>query len=338
MTFEGQPPDLVTKLMGSSAWRIFASGEIDVDAGERFASFVAKERIPFGSDLDLHTNGGSLIGGMSLGRVIREYIFTTHVGQKGALKDEFQHIENGVCMSACAIAFLGGKHRFVSGESKYGVHRFTLNDDGVSQIDLAQQLSASVVDYIGEMGVDPKLFTIASETPSDDILVLPKETLNSLNITTNGRSRPIWTIESIEDALYLKGERETVYGMNKYLIVFPAKGSAYIHVIFDGGQNAETAMMMEADSLVFDREMVTAEELRVSRVNDYGRINATYLLTSELLVKMLRAKTVGLCLQFTSGAPIFLGFNDLPFEEGAAKLPGLLSTSHQFRDGFKNER
>src|ERR1700722_2451405 len=286
MIFEGQPPDFVTKLMGRSAWRIFASGEIDANAGERFAAFLALNNIPFGSNLYLHSSGGSLVGGMSLGRVVREHILTTHVGQKGEIKGEFQNIEDGVCMSACAIAFLGGEYRFVSSESEYGVHRFTLNDSGMQQIDHAQQISASVVEYIRAMGVDTELFTIASDIPSNDILVLPKATLNRLNVTNNGLKRPKWTIESIEGALYLKGERETIYGINKYLVIFPAKDNAYIHIIFDGGQNADTAMMMETDGLVFDREIVPASEFRISRVNDHGRINATYLLAPELLAKM----------------------------------------------------
>jgi hypothetical protein len=182
------------------------------------------------------------------------------------------------------------------------------------------------------MGVDTELFTIASDVPSDDILVIPKGTLNRLNVTNNGLKRPRWTIESIEGALYLKGERETIYGINKYLVIFPGKDNAYVHVIFDGGQNAEAAMMMEADRLVFDKELFPAGEIRVSRMNDCGRINAMYLLTPELLEKMLKAKTVGLCLQFATDAPLFLGFDNLPFEEGAAKLPGLISTSHQFRE------
>lgn len=66
MSFEGQPPDLITKLSGSSAWRIFASGEIDANSGERFAAFLAANKIPFGSDVYLHSHGGSLVGGMNL--------------------------------------------------------------------------------------------------------------------------------------------------------------------------------------------------------------------------------------------------------------------------------
>jgi hypothetical protein len=130
MVFEGQPPGLIHRIRGTSAWTIFASGEIDANAGERFATFLATNNIPFGSDLYFHSHGGSLVGGMSLGRVIREYILTTNVGKKGKVENEFQHIEDGVCASACAIAFLGGDYRFVSGNSQYGVHRFTLHDSG----------------------------------------------------------------------------------------------------------------------------------------------------------------------------------------------------------------
>jgi len=240
-----------------------------------------------------------------------------------------------MCMSACAIAFLGGEYRFVSGKSEYGVHRFALNDAGPRQVDQAQQMSATVVEYIRAMSVDTELFTLASEIPSDDMLFIPKGTLNRLNVTNNGFKRPKWTIESIEGALYLKGERETIYGINKYLVIFPARDNAYIHIIFDGGQNADAAMMMESDRLVFDKELFPASEIRVSRVNDDGRINAMYVLTPELLEKMLKARTVGLCLQFAADAPLFLGFDNLPFEEGVAKLPGLVSTSHQFRESTR---
>ena len=41
-----------------------------------------------------------------------------------------------------------------------------------------------------------ELFVLASETPPNDILVLPEETLLRLNVVNNGRKKPKWTIES----------------------------------------------------------------------------------------------------------------------------------------------
>src|ERR1700729_2016957 len=44
--------------------------------------------------------------------------------------------------------------------------------------------------------------------------------VNESQLLRFGIKRPKWTIESIEGALYLKGERETIYGINKYLVIF----------------------------------------------------------------------------------------------------------------------
>jgi len=51
-----------------------------------------------------------------------------------------------------------------------------------------------------------------------------------------------WTIESIPDGLYLKGEQQTWNGTNKFMVVCMPKGSIALYAIFDAGMNAEDAM------------------------------------------------------------------------------------------------
>jgi hypothetical protein len=48
--------------------------------------------------------------------------------------------------------------------------------------------------------------------------------------------------------LYLKGERDTIYGIQKFLLIFPARDRMYIHIIFDGGKESEDIMNMGTDS------------------------------------------------------------------------------------------
>ncbi len=175
------------------------------------------------------------------------------------------------------------------------------------------------------MDVDTELFTLASETSQHDILIIPEPTLIRLNVVNNGRKKPRWTIESLPDAVYLKGEQHTMYGMNKFLVVFPAAGDVMLHIIFEAGPNAEDAMKMEADRLVVGDEYIPMREKRVGRLNDHGMINATYVLDDGLLAKIASAKRLGIMLQWSENAPIFLGFDSMPFEEGAEKLPGLLA-------------
>jgi hypothetical protein len=126
LKFEAHAPDEVSKLMMNDyAWRIFATGEIDNEAGERLSEVLAQNNVPIGSRLYLHSPGGSLSGGIALGRVIRENQLQTFIGQRdSSLK--YVGGKSGYCYSACAIAFLGGEFRFWSDGSVYGVHRFFL--------------------------------------------------------------------------------------------------------------------------------------------------------------------------------------------------------------------
>jgi hypothetical protein len=324
MDFEALPPDMVTRLRGGWSWDIFATGEVDLKAGENLELLLAEQRIPGGSQLHIHSPGGSLIGGMNLGRVIRAHGLITHVGRKGARENNFQDELEGHCMSAAALAFLGGEFRFVAPKSRYGVHRFTLNDSSPRAADEAQILAASVVEYIRSMEVDVELFSIASDCPPNDILDVPPETMKRLNVVNNGIQRAKWSIESKEDMLYLKGERDTIYGIQKFLLVFPSKGNIFFYVIFGGGQSAESILLMEVDQLSIDDEIFPLPDLRVSRFDDNGRINAMYQMTPEILTKLRSAKMLGYHLQHSTDAPMFVGFDGFPFQDGAAMLPGLI--------------
>ncbi len=325
MDFAGVPPDRATLLRGGTSWRVFASGEVDLEAGDKLEQLLIKHSVPHGSEICIHSGGGSLIGGMNLGRVIRSHGMIARVGKQGNFLDGFQETLDGHCMSAAALAFLGGDFRFVGERSQYGVHRFAIGNETEKDIAETQVLSASVVEYIRSMDIDIELFSIASEWPAEDIFVIPPPTLKRLNVANDGFKPSEWTIESLHGGLYLKGARDTLYGIQKFLLVFPASGRMYMHVIFDGGDKAEEMLMMQSDRLAIDEEFFPLHDLRISRVNDYGRVNAMYLVTEEILQKLKTAKKIGYILQHFADAFIFVGFDQFPFEGGAAKLPGLLS-------------
>ena len=72
MQFAAFAPDRPTNAaMGVHAWRIYASGPIDEDADKRLEEVIQNNKIPHGSDIYLHSGGGSLVGGMKLGNVPR---------------------------------------------------------------------------------------------------------------------------------------------------------------------------------------------------------------------------------------------------------------------------
>jgi hypothetical protein len=69
---------------------------------------------------------------------------------------------------------------------------------------LAQVVSSTVVEYIRSMGVDTKIFALASQAGPSDVITLSHEQLLALNVVNDGRKPAKWTVESIPQGLYLK--------------------------------------------------------------------------------------------------------------------------------------
>ena len=142
--------------------------------------------IPQGSMIYLHSPGGSLVGGMALGRVIREHKLDTSIGQFDP-KLKYVGSKPGYCYSACATAFLGGEFRYWSNGSIYGVHQFLWKARSNGDADAAQIVSAALVEYIRSMGVDTKIFALASQAGPSKVITPSHQTLLALSVVNDGR-------------------------------------------------------------------------------------------------------------------------------------------------------
>jgi hypothetical protein len=119
--------------------------------------------------------GGNVSKAMELGRMIRTLGLSTL--QARALD----------CASACALAFLGGVSRYAE-PGALGVHRASFNagsglsvDDAVSEV---QKLTAEVIEYMIEMGVDPALLRLSLKYDTDDIRYLSKSEMQQYRVVT----------------------------------------------------------------------------------------------------------------------------------------------------------
>src|SRR5215218_4947400 len=72
MQFTLQPPHQPIQIFGN-AWKIFGDGEIDQTSAARLVEVIKKNNIPPNSTIYLNSPGGSLFGGMELGRAIRKH-------------------------------------------------------------------------------------------------------------------------------------------------------------------------------------------------------------------------------------------------------------------------
>jgi hypothetical protein len=163
---------------------ITASGTVERDDAEKISKIITleyKQRHHHVRDLvtvSLDSPGGSLLGGLRLGYVMRQLGVHTNVGA------------NQSCMSACALAFLAGQQRTVEG--KYGVHaaRFdprAKQGDRSDQLDSIQQLGAITTAYVSEMTGRSDVALTALSTSAAKIAILDDSELVSMAVITIAR-------------------------------------------------------------------------------------------------------------------------------------------------------
>lgn len=122
--------------------------------------------------------GGNIAKAMELGRMIRRH---------GLATLQLRELE---CASSCALAFMGGNPRYAAPGS-IGVHKSSFlastslnQEEAVSAI---QDVTADIIGYMVEMGVDPSLLQLAFKTEADDIRYLSGQEMADFGVTVSGK-------------------------------------------------------------------------------------------------------------------------------------------------------
>lgn len=142
--------------------------------------------------------------------------------------ERFEDIEPGECMSACVLAFAGGKSRYyrgrfgvefdVAAKNVLGLHQFyAVAGASPEELDMTAQAAkafgiegAQVVmgvemAYLAEMGVDPLLLTLASVTKPGDIYILTEAEALHFKIAMPEDLQSEWQLKLHEQALVAEG-------------------------------------------------------------------------------------------------------------------------------------
>lgn len=325
LTFSLIPPKQPIVIFGD-AWEIYAEGFIDAQAANRLESLIEKHNISPYSVLYLNSLGGSLGGGIELGRIIRKHGLSTSVGRYGNGKE--QPNESAQCFSACALAYLGGRFRYFNDRNAFGVHRFYSVRRLENEEDRAQILSAFIVSYLQEVGIPGRFFIEMTRAGPKDIILLSKAELETLGVVNNGFEPTRWSIEALpgaDSALYLKGERDTQYGINKFIILCePEERELVLLIIFDPQGRQDEVLAMRAISLIINSKSYPVNSLLNDKqkiINDW--VNAEFSLSAPFVDLIMGADTVGMAFQLGHDAPTFLGFQGMKFADGRPLLRGL---------------
>lgn len=121
----------------------------------------------------LNMPGGSLVEGLRMGRLFREWGLKTYV-PAGA-----------VCLSACFFAYVGGRERDVDEAGALGVHQFwgvSAKETASEAQAIAQTVVADLLQYVNEMGVTSTTIYLGLRTPANEMHVFSREELRSFRL------------------------------------------------------------------------------------------------------------------------------------------------------------
>ncbi|WP_162930034.1 hypothetical protein [Pseudophaeobacter sp. EL27] len=252
---------------------ISAQGRITDDTPDKFRTFMKTNSDGFG--VVLNSEGGSLAGGLELGRLFREYGLGTSIGRVVHGSSHWDEVFNdGGCVSACAYAFLGGINRSIQEGNSIGFHQFHDPDFLQSAALVAgnqsyfmnamdQYTSGVIVEYLVEMGIDPRLYQLASKVgPADPIRFIGQDEQVEFGIAGGSDSLGEWSILAFGDGVLAEAEtsiserRVRLYCSNDgnfYLTyILPPRGSSVSPVFSYGDAESYKSDYSEFSGFRFD--------------------------------------------------------------------------------------
>ena len=188
---------------------IAIDGSIPPDAGQLFQQYVETHKFAgLSLTIALNSEGGSLTGAIRLGRVIRSLGMKTRIAK--TVPNENWHTEaKGVCLSACAYAFLGGVFRSANA-GEYGLHQFYTdallkdpNGKVFTPVDFSiqQALTGLLLAYVIEMGIKAELVVAANKTAPTEMNLLTREELAEFRVIYDPKEYGEWKLEAYRRGL-----------------------------------------------------------------------------------------------------------------------------------------
>jgi hypothetical protein len=214
---------------GCRAW-IAADGKIDLYAAQRLRRVMAKlgqRRLP----LFLHSAGGSVLGAIELGRLIRSH--NLEVGVSRTLPAECGHgsqddkacetlkrsgrdliseldSSHSTCNSACVYTLAGGVVRSVPPGVRLGVHAIGFDFRkmpvrGAALAAATRSANDRIVDYLHDMGIPKAMFDAANAVPNESPRYLLRDELARFKLDTRPFGETDWRFNEKPNVAISKG-------------------------------------------------------------------------------------------------------------------------------------
>lgn len=324
-----EPQNELEKIFGGF-FCINAVGTIEHGDDIKFKEFLDAHRPPSHMVVYIDSTGGNLEAGIDIGRQIRQYGLWTDIGRfileqpdlSKPLVPRKRHA--GKCFSAATLIYLGGRMRYFSEGSKFGVHRFSFKNPLPEHVEQSQVLSAKIAAYVSDMGATSEFVELSSATASKEINFVGHERLKELGVITGGQTGVEWTIQARGKMMYARGERDSTYGRHKVMLGFGKDVGFFFWAVIET-QNR----FQELTSFGVVEININGEDIKIDISDECERfqvgtdVHIFAKLSHERAQLISESESFGAQIKFVHESPTFLGINAMNTEGGREQLSTL---------------
>lgn len=330
MNFEYSEPQTELERFFGGFFHISAFGRIEKGDDEKFQRFLDRATPPPRTLVYINSGGGHVEAAMAIGRLIRQAWFSTSIGtyilDPQQLDDLIipRKFTSGKCISAATLMFLGGRLRYFPDGSEFGVHQFSFKNPTPESIERSQRLSAAIATYIAEMGIPAAFLELSAGTRGDQVQLVGEEQLKGLKVITGGVTEPTWGVEIHEEAMWVRGERDSLWGHGKVMLVYSkTDGFSFAALVETMGRDNELMNFPLVEIVVNeedDRIDITDRCIRAPS-GIYTMFMANLSLSEAHL--LANSKSFGIQIRGSTQAEIFFGIAAISTVGAEGKLQGL---------------
>ncbi|EKE71092.1 hypothetical protein [Celeribacter baekdonensis] len=321
-----EPQNELEKMLGGF-FCINAVGTIEHGDDVKFSKFLDDHEPPPHMVVYIDSAGGNLEAGIGIGRKIRQYGLWTDVGRYLLEPPDpsrplvLRKRVSGRCMSAATMVYLGGRLRFLSEGSRFGVHRFSFKDPLPEHIGKSQELSAKIASFVSDMRVSPEFLELSSATDAKEIDLVSELRLKELRVVTGGQTDAIWTVQARGGIMYVRGERDSIYGRHKVMLGFIKDAGFFFSAVIEAQNRFEeltgfgvVEITLNGEDIKFD---ISDECERFTIGTD---VHVFAKISNDQARIISESESIGVQVKFVREAPTFLGIGAMDTEGGVEQL------------------
>jgi hypothetical protein len=333
MQFEYTEPQTEFELLVGGHRSINMFGRIDPGDDQRFINFLDRLAPPPRTEVYIDSPGGDVEAAIAIGRKIRDAWYSTSVGQVVLRPNPNvpwrvpREYLPGQCLSAATLAYLGGRLRHMQDGSKFGVHQFSYRDPTPEHVGDSQILSTKIAKFLMDMGIEPEFMEVSSAVPGNLLKLLCDEELAALGIVTGGQTGVVWSVESRNNMMYVKGERDSIYGHHKVMLCYSKHVGFMFWAVLEAQGRHEELCSFALVEIVLDGEQTRIDiSQRCDRQLVGIYVNVLAKITETEAEKISKSDSFGIQIRFGSEAPVFLGVGAMSTEGGKDMLDTFYQT------------